>query len=206
MFNIPPRAFFPVVAVMSADAPTEQPHAAYRMWQTWCARLAPEILAELLPPPGEPFASNAAYRHCLRRVFDMSPDARTNFGDGAAVLDPTIPLDAETADELVFDTAQADAGLRIWFNLTEEDPEFLCLYDWVGYTFVALNPEVGISALMNFDDFAPFCRAVAAFLSSLDLDPRTGRQRKKGGGGGGKKPTYAPELFALLDKFRPRDA
>jgi len=190
-----------MVFFVSPEDEASQPHAAaYRTLHAWRAQLTAENLAEWLPPPKTPFASNQAYRQCLRRVFTMDAAARTNFGDGAAVLDPSVEMDAETADELMFDTAQADAGLRDWFDLSENDPEFLCLYDWVGYTFVQLNPVVGISALMNFDDFAPFCRAVAAYLASIDMDPLTGRHR------GGQKTKYAPELFALLDKFRPRDA
>lgn len=168
------------------------------MLRKWQARLAPEILADVLPPPGTPFASNRAYRDCLRRIFDMDAAARTNFGDGAAVLDPTVEMDAETADELAFDTAAADAGLREWYALSEDDQEYLTLYDWAGYSFLTLNSEVGAAALGNFDDFAPYCRAFAAFVQSLD--PTTGRPRRGGGG-----PAYTPELFALLNKFRPRD-
>lgn len=169
------------------------------MVQKWQARLTPEILAEVLPPPGTPFASNRNYRNCLRRVFDMDAAARTNFGDGAAVLDPSVEMDAETADELAFDTAAADTGLREWYDLSSDDPEYLTLYDRVGYSFITLNSEVGAAALGNFDDFAPYCRAFAAYVRSLD--PVTGLPPR-----GGSKFAYAPELFALLNKFRPRDS
>ena len=165
--------------------------------QKWQTRLAPEILAELLPPPGTPFASNRAYRDCLRRVFEMDAAARTNFGDGAAVLDPSVDMDAETADELAFDTAAADAGLREWYALSEDDVQYLTLYDWAGYSFLTLNSEVGAAALGNFADFAPSCSAFAAYVRSLD--PATGLPPR------GSKPVYTPELFALLNKFRPRD-
>jgi hypothetical protein len=165
--------------------------------QKWQARLAPDILADILPPPGAAFSSNRAYRDCLRRVFDMDAAARTNFGDGAAALDPSVEMDAETADELAFDTAAADAGMREWYAVTESDCEFLTLYDWTGYSFLTLNSEVGAAALGNFDDFAPYCRAFAAYVCSLD--PATGLPPR------GSKAVYAPELFALLNKFRPRD-
>lgn len=158
----------------------------------WAARLTPAFLAEVLPPAGEAFPSNRAYRDCLRRVFDMRPEARTAFGDGALVTRTSSTtasgaaggLDAETADELAFDGEATRVGLADWYELTEDDPDFLMLYDRVGYTFVQLNPEVGAAALMNFDDFAPYCRSVAAFLA-------------------GGRP--APDLFALLNKFRPRE-
>ncbi len=167
----------------SAPAPASSPRAF------WRARLTSAFLAEVLPPTGEAFASNRVYRDCLRGVFDMRPEARTAFGDGALVTRPDTTtgaagLDAETADELAFDGEATRAGLADWYALTEDDPDFLTLYDRVGYTFVQLNPEVGAAALMNFDDFAPYCRSIAAFLA-------------------GGRP--APELFALLNKFRPRE-
>lgn len=176
--------------------PITDHHPNYTTLLSWRARLSPDTLASLLPPVGAPFASNLAYRQCLRGLFGMDPDVRTSFGDGQAQLDPSVTMDAETADELAFDVQRAEAGLRDWFTLTEDDPNFLELYDLVGYTFLQTDPTVGASALMNFDDFASYCRAMAVFVHSLDMNPLTGAARPR------TKPKCAPELPALIYKFR----
>lgn len=181
-------------AAPAAPADPPAPAAFYTFAEHWRAALNAPGALDALPAPGAAFADNHAYRAALRALFEMRDDERTSYGDGALQLDPSVPLDAESQDELSFDSARAKRVLHEWFTLTENDPEFLTLYDYSGYRFMQLNTDTGFAALLTFDDLAPFCRALATYLRTLRALP-SGRITCAG--------KHSPELHALLNKYRP---
>lgn len=113
------------------------------------------------------YTTDHEFRNVLRRIFQFDPKSRiTYFGDNAdeGALIPENELDAITADEIAFDQDAIDRGLTLWYQWTEDDPDFLELYTHAAYKMITLNPEVGQCVVASYQSFDDYYSSIRAYL------------------------------------------
>lgn len=149
-------------------------------------------------PPTITYESSREYRAIIRRVFDFDAEKRvTEFG--GVGLDPEVPMDAETADEVAFDEAAMTRALVDWYSWTEDDPDFLEVYEHAAYTMMTTDPTVGQCVATGYSTFADYYACMRAFLLETDRVGADAQNKTK------RRPDYGGAMARLQAYFRPKD-
>lgn len=114
------------------------------------------------------YNSSKEYRDIIRSVFAMNALPTNAFATDAgqnSVLLTQSDIDAESWDEILFDSDAISKTMDELYEKTENHPLFAELYEMAAAHMISTDPKVGQAVLMSYDYFRRFHPCLCIYLT-----------------------------------------
>lgn len=98
------------------------------------------------------YQSNTEYRDWIRRIFHFTKDSKTYYAN-LSENDMVDDIDAESKDEMEFDTVMMERGMDYLFENTKDEIIFEELYRLAAATMISTDTKIGQAVLCSYDFF-----------------------------------------------------
>ena len=99
------------------------------------------------------YSSNLEYRECIRKIFEFQPNQLSYYADLSKTEMDCEQIDAESKDEMDFDSIQMEKGMKEIFDKTKENQLFQKLYLSAAGRMFSIEMEIGQAVLCSYDTF-----------------------------------------------------
>jgi hypothetical protein len=110
------------------------------------------------------YSTNKEYRDTIRKVFRFHDEKKSTYADMKLSDVYETDLDAETLDEVSFDTEQMEIGMQTLYEITEKQTLFQELYALAAGRMFSTDPKIGQAVLCSFDYFSEYHTVVWYYL------------------------------------------
>lgn len=110
------------------------------------------------------YSTNKEYRDTIRKVFRFNKTKKSTYANLEINHIYENEFDAETIDELSFDTEQMERGMQTLYEITKEQTLFQELYILAAGRMFSTDPKIGQAVLCSFDYFSDYHTIVWYYL------------------------------------------
>lgn len=119
------------------------------------------------------YSNNTEYRQQLRYIFDISKNARSFYVDISFASSSNISEDededAETMDELNYDSFVVEKGMEELFNITKQNSKFNELYLHAAGRMFSTDLTIGQAVICSYDTFYLYYTCIWHFINNMEI-------------------------------------